>query len=201
MRQTINVQVAHAVNATLEFWPAAVVPVSRTLLLYAHGMQDQAFYEPPGIATRNYAFTIPFNRALYNPTFTQDIDNFEIYVDAFVRYPGQFNSRTPLLYIYPYLFPQHPPIDGALDALDGRNVCDLMYLTDLPIGTDYIRLQQLVAAAHPRGGTFHTTYDSFFLAACRTMPTVHHPIGFGGGVAAPPDGLYRGDDSYIVRWD
>lgn len=199
MRQTVHVQVAHGVAATLEYWPAATL--SRTLLLYSHGMQEPAFLEAPNIAPKNYAFTIPFDRALINPSFTQPVnaENFETFADTFVRYPGQFNSRTPRLYIYPYLNAQLPPIDVALDTLDARDVCDLMYLTDLTMGTDYIRLEQLVSAVHPRGGTLHTTYDSFLLVACRSS-TMGRVIGFGGAVGEEPDGLYKGDDTFIMKW-
>ena len=199
MRQTIIVQIGGGVAATLEFWPAATL--SRTLLLYSHGMQDPNRLEGPGIAPRNYAFTIPFDRALTNPEFTSQANwpNLRTYAETFVANAGQFASRTPRLHIYPYLYPQLPPIDTALDNLDGHDVCDLMYLTDLTIGTDSIRLQQLVEAAHPRGGTFHTTYDSFLLLACRSS-TAGRVIGFGGAPADTPDGLYTGDDTFIMRW-
>lgn len=200
MRQTINVIITPAVTATLEYWPAPAA--SRTLLLYTHGMQNPVHLEPPpSLPPKNYAFTIPFNYALFNPEFTasDSIDNLQIFTETFIEFAARFTSRTPQLYIYPYLFPQAPRIDDALDALDAHGVCDLMYLTDLTIGSDYIRLEQLVAAPHPAGGTFHTAYDSFFLLACRSS-TAGRVIGFGGAPSTGPDGLYKGDDSFIIRW-
>ena len=76
MPRTFNI--TKTVKATFETW-TALTP-SNTLVLNAHGMQDKGKIEvgtsdKPLLAKRNYAFTVPWDRALFNPFFKNNEKN------------------------------------------------------------------------------------------------------------------------------
>ena len=132
---SIQVHIKQGVVATFESWSAGAP--SDTLLLWSHGMQGDRYFEPIGpghvpIPPRNYAFTIPFNRALFNPAFTQPASRERLrqFTERFLATANQFSSRAPLLHIYPFLVAD-PHIVATLAELAVHGLCDILHLTDL----------------------------------------------------------------------
>ena len=174
-----------------------------TLLLWAHGMQRNAFYEPIvagriPIPPRNYAFTIPFNTALFNPAFTnqENWPRLRLFVNRFLIDKDQFSSCAPFLYIYPFINIDQN-ILNALSDLASYNLCDILYLnhlSNLAGNVDYITFEQFLRA--PVGGegvTYAERYSSFLLLTCRSSVPPYQ-IGLGGAAPTSPKGLYPVDN-------
>jgi|GEM_PF-1573383 len=214
-------------TATMTFWPS--VNATQTLLLWCHGAQGnpnlnaqppQPFYfqAPPlqgaALGMRNYAFTVPFDYALFNPTFTQNPALIETYIQTFQAHAVQFAGILPALCMSAFYAPD--PILNALDAVALNNLCDIGFLTDLNsgvanLGIEYIMLEQLMRAPVPPalngpiGQTFFQRYDSILLFACRS--SVVRGVGLGGapifqpappiGNAPSPYGLFNADSGNL----
>jgi hypothetical protein len=191
-----SVTVAIGVNAT--FVTYTTTRASRILVLNAHGMQDAAFVEPVigGIAPvphRNYAFTVPWDRALLNPFFRSNETNINRYANTFLPAAHQFTSAAPRMAIYPFFEPitQWTPV---FESFILRDTCDIAHFNDLTVGTDFIMFDALLRAPHwSRPGTIAANYDSFLLLTCRS--NLARGIGFGGAQPAHPTGLFRSDDA------
>jgi hypothetical protein len=183
-------------SVTARFETFSALTPSTTLLLNAHGMQAEAFVESdtggaPALPDRNYAFTVPWDRALFNPFF-KPLDkegNLYRYMTSFKRNADRFSGRPPRLAIYPFLFDRSwRPV---FEAFVLRDLCDSAQFYDLE-GADYIMFDDLLRAPHWRGGTFATQYTSFLLLTCRS--DLKRGIGKGGADQATPNGLYRATD-------
>ncbi|HEY0603857.1 MAG TPA: hypothetical protein VGD58_13145 [Herpetosiphonaceae bacterium] len=177
---------------------------SDTLVLWAHGMQHHTFFAPmraTSLPPANYAFTIPFDSALFNPGFTnpENWPKLRLYVNRFLRERNQFRSQTPLHYIYPFLEPDDN-IVAALNDLAEHNLCEILYFTGLAtLGNpvDYITFEQLLRAQVPHEGmTFAQRYSSFLLLTCRS--NARRGIGMGGAPPTSPNGLYRADQNRVI---
>lgn len=174
------------IKATLETW-TAVTP-SDTLLLNAHGMQSKSMLSDasPQLPTRNYAFSVPWDCALYNPAFKQNESNLYKYVTTFKKRATEFSSLAPNLAIYPFLFDTswREPFEWFIL----RDVCDIAHFSDLE-GADYIMFDDLLRQPHWKGGTFADHYSSFMLLTCRS--DLSRGAGMGGASPTHPNGLYK----------
>jgi hypothetical protein len=179
------------IRATLETWTA--VTASDTLLLNAHGMQDRCMLAPPsgvkpGIPDINYAFTVPWDTALFNPFFKNNEKNLYKYVTAFKAKARDFSKSVPKLAIYPFLFDTtwRPTFEWFIL----RDVCDIAHFSDLE-GADYIMLEDLLKQPHWKGGTIGEHYKSILLLTCRS--DLSRGVGLGGAKPYHPNGLYKAD--------
>src|SRR3954447_16435217 len=167
-----QIVIGPAVTATFETFSAITPRNGRTLLLNTHGMQDPGYYAPINggvipVAPRNYAFTVPFDTALYNPSFKNNENNTYRYTKKFIENSNQFSSRAPGLSIYPfYADISWRPV---FEMFVMRDLCDIAHFSDLA-GADYISLDDLLRAQHWGGGgtTIADTYSSFLLLTCRS---------------------------------
>jgi hypothetical protein len=185
-------------TATVDFWNNN--KAGRTLIIHTHGMQDEPTHSLSRAIIgadlaggfRNFAFVVPWDRAMNNITFISHPTMAVSYVNAFRRNASKFKSLTTTsLKIYPYLFPIEG-VENVLDVVYAAGVCDVLCLVDL--NTDYMTLTDLLSARHPvAGDRIRDEYDNFLLLACRS--NTRRGIGFGGAPHAFPDGLYKMDRS------
>ncbi|EJM18488.1 hypothetical protein PMI21_02060 [Pseudomonas sp. GM18] len=177
---------------------------SKTLVLWAHGMQEEVFYEPipEGVGyipvpPRNYAFTIPFGYALFNPDFTRTPQKLTLYANTFIGFAKKFASRAPFLHLYSFRVGSDEILE-ALAAVAPNINCDLMLFLDIDGGHgEYITFVDFLNSPVPPEingeglvSSFRDKYSSFLLVCCRTNATALG-IGLGGGEIGHPDGLYK----------
>ncbi len=179
------------IKATLETWTA--LTSSDTLLLNAHGMQDKSMLEvqvgvTPLLPTRNYAFTVPWDCALFNPFFKNNEKNIYKYVKTFKAKATEFSKVTPKLAVYPFLF--DTSWRATFEWFILRDICDIAHFSDIE-GADYIMLDQLLRQPHWKGGTIGEHYSSFLLLTCRS--DLDRGVGLGGAKPTHPNGLYKAD--------
>ncbi len=181
------------VTCTFETWTA--LTASRTLVLNAHGMQDSGFVIGAGgvpIPARNYAFTVPWDRAVFNPFFKQSEDNLHKYAKTLMAGANQFGGGcVPNLAIYPFLFDNS--WRAVFETFILRDIADVAHFSDIAQGTDSVMFADLLRANHWQGGTFANHYDTFLLLTCRS--NLARGIGLGGAAPTSPNGLYRVSDA------
>ncbi len=187
---------APGIFARFTYWDAGG---TEDLLLWSHGMQDPGLADPNArdIPPKNYAFTIPFDRALFNPSLTNHPDRLLHFLTTFFlsERRASFSSPAPLLYIYPFM-PKNPDIEKTLQAISRYEMCDILYLT-LLTNVPYITLADLLRAPL-HGRRLCDKYSSILLLACRS-DTSEHKIGCGGAAEAPADGLYSVAGQCLIK--
>lgn len=194
----IQVQIDHNITATFKLWNAE----ERTgkLLLWAHGMQDPSGFEKKIKGEiKDYAFTVPFDKALNNTGFTGT--NTRRIKEAFLRFSVSsfsFSSEyVPFLHIYGFI--QDSSIEKALDSSHREGLPGDILLIDDVTGADTITLSQLLNAQCPYQAdgrrTFKDLYSSYLLLTCRSSAKRGLGIAGVGGKAEAyiPDGLYHAD--------
>lgn len=186
-------------EVTFDVWIAKTP--SKTLLINAHGMQDAAMLEvntsaSPLLPKSNYAFTVPWDRALFNPFFKNYEDNLPRFMNAFKERANEFSMHAPRLAIYPFFDDvTWPPVFEQFALHDS---CDIAHFCDISIGHDYIMFDQLLRQPHWEGGTIGEHYCSILLITCRS--DLARGIGMGGAPPITPNGLYKanGRDPHIT---
>jgi len=192
-----KVTVRPGVKAVFETYTASTP--SDTLVINAHGMQHQnlvALPSSPALPKRNFAFTVGFDKALYNEFFKKLDNNLYNYVKAFKKSAGDFSSIYPELSIYPFY--DDTTWRRRFELLVTADICDSIHFMDFEIGEsadcpDAISLGELLTAPYwgSGGGTVNDHYTSILLLTCRSNQ--NRGIGMGGAPVGHSDGLYKVD--------